>query len=158
MDDGRWYLGNIIFLLGSLVREVPGSIVVFSHDNDWVFATNSNLISEWLAMSGFSVSLMRTSLCLILSGNGVEIVRGGDAWFLGSVRILEHRGGHWSSSMKSFSAKSSRTLNPLSCDCGRHIDCGWSFFFECSGFILSLDVRLWCFMLIYMLHNIIYIL
>ena len=59
---------------------------------------------------------------LILSGNGVEIVRGGDAWLLGSVRILEHRGGHWSSSMKSFSAKSSRTLNPLSCDCGRHID------------------------------------
>ena len=63
MDDGRWYLANIIFLLGSLVREVPGSIVVSSHDNDWVFATNSNLISEWLAMSGFSVSLMRTSLC-----------------------------------------------------------------------------------------------
>ena len=42
-----------------------------------------------------------------------------DAWLLGSVRILEHRGGHCSSSMKSFSAKSSRTLNPLSCDCGR---------------------------------------
>ena len=98
-------------------------------------------------------------LCvLILSGNGVEIVRGGDAWLLGSVRILEHRGGHWSSSMKSFSAKSSRTLNPLSCDCGRHIDCGWPFFLECSGFILSLDVRLWCCMLIYILHNIIYIL
>ena len=158
MDDGRWYLANIIFLLGSLVREFPGSIVVSSFDNDWVFATNSNLISEWLAMSGFSVSLMRTSLCLILSGNGVEIVRGRDAWFLGSVRIFEHRGGHWSSSMKSFSAKSSRTLNPLSCDCGRHIDCGRPFFFECSGFILSLDVRLWCCMLIYILHNIIYIL
>ena len=54
----------------------------------------------------------------------MEIVRGGDAWLLGSVRILEHRGGHWSSSMKSFSAKSSRTLNPLSCDCEWHIDCG----------------------------------
>ena len=66
MDDGRWCLANIIFLLGSLVREVPGSIVVSSHDNDWVFATNSNLISEWLAMSGFSVSLMRTSLCFDL--------------------------------------------------------------------------------------------
>ena len=158
MDDGRWYLANIIFLLGSLVREVPGSIVVSSHDNDWVFATNSNLISEWLAMSGFSVSLMRTSLCLILSGNGVEIVRGGDAWLLGSVRILEHRGGYWSSSMKSFSAKSSRTLNPLSCVCERHIDCGWPFFFECSGVILSLDVRLWCCMLIYILQDIIYIL
>ena len=47
MDDGRWFLANIIILLGSLA--------VSSHDNDWVFATNSNLISEWLAMSGFSV-------------------------------------------------------------------------------------------------------
>ena len=81
----------------------------------------------------------------------------GDALLLGSVRILEHRGGHWSSSMKSFSAKSSRTLNPLSCDCGRHIGCGWPFFFECSGVILSLDVRLCCCMLIYILQGIIYI-
>ena len=151
MDDGRWYLANIIFLLGSLVREVPGSVVVS-------LTTNSNPISEWLAMTGFSVSCRELLLCLTLSGNGVEIVRGGDAWLLGSVRILEHRGGHWSSSLKSFSAKSSRTLNPLSCDCGRHIDCGWPFFFECSGFILSLDVRLRCCMLIYILHSIIYIL
>ena len=82
----------------------------------------------------------------------MEIVRGGDAWLLGSVRILEHRGGHWSSSMKSFSAKSSRTLNPLSCDCG------WSFSLECSGVVLSLDVRPWCCILIYVLHNVIYIL
>ena len=154
MDDGRWYLANIIFRLGSLVREVPGSIVVSSHDNDWVFATNSNLIPEWLAMTGFSVSCRELLLCLTLSGNGVEIVRGGDAWLLGSVRILEHRGGHWSNSMKSFSAKS----NPLSCGCGRHIDCGWPFIFECSGVILSLDVRLWCCMLIYILQSIIYIL
>ena len=88
MDDGRWYLVNILFLLGFLIREVPDSIIVSSQDNDWVFATNSNLISEWLAMSGFSVSLVRTSLCLTLSGNGVEIVRGGDAWLLGSVRNL----------------------------------------------------------------------
>ena len=77
MDDGRWYLANIIFLLGSLVREVPGSIVVSSYDNDWVFATNSNLISEWLAMTGFSVSCRELLLCLTLSGNGVEIVPGG---------------------------------------------------------------------------------
>ena len=158
MDGGRWYLANILFLLGFLIREVPDSIVVSSQDNDWVFATNSNLISEWLAMTGISVSCRELLLCLTLSGNGVEIVCGGDAWLLGSVRILEHRGGHWSSSMKSFSAKSSRTLNPLSCDCGRHIDCGWPFFFECSGFILSLDVRLWCCMLIYILQGIIYIL
>ena len=158
MDDGRWYLANFLFLLGFLIREVPDSIVVSSQDNDWVFATNSNLISEWLAMSGFSVSLVRTSLCLTLSGNGVEIVRGGDAWLLGSVRILEHRGGHWSSSMKSFSAKSSRTLNPLSCDCGRHIDCSWPLFLECSRVVLSLDVRPWCCILIYVLHNVIYIL
>ena len=99
MDDGRWYLANIIFLLGFLIREVPDSIVVSSQDNDWVFATNSNLISEWLAMTGFSVSCRELLLCLTLSGNGVEIVREGDAWLLGSVRILEHRGGHWSSSI-----------------------------------------------------------
>ena len=30
MDDGRWYLANIIFRLGSLVREVPDSIVLSS--------------------------------------------------------------------------------------------------------------------------------
>ena len=42
MDDGLWYLANIIFLLGSLVREVPGPIVVSLKDNDWFFATNSN--------------------------------------------------------------------------------------------------------------------
>ena len=63
MDDGRWYLANIIFRLGSLVREVPDSIVVSSYDNDWVFATNSNLISEWLAMTGFFVSC-RELLCV----------------------------------------------------------------------------------------------
>ena len=66
--------------------------------------------------------------------------------------------GQWSISMMSFSAKSSRTLNLLSCDCGRHVDCGWPFFFECSGVILSLDVRLWCCMLIYILQSIIYFL
>ena len=60
--------------------------------------------------------------------------------------------------MKSFSAKSSRTLNPLSCDCGRHISCGWPFFFECSGVILSLDDRFCYCMLIYILQSIIYIL
>ena len=53
----------------------------------------------------------------------MRIVFGRVALELGSVRILEHRGGHWSISMKSFSAKSSRTLNPLSRDCGRHVGC-----------------------------------
>ena len=43
----------------------------------------------------------------------MKIVFGGNALLLGSVRILEHRGGHWSDSMKSFSSKSSRTLNPF---------------------------------------------
>ena len=62
-------------------------------------------------------------MCAASSGNGVKIVFGRDALQLGSVRILEHRGGHWSSSMKSFSAKSSRTLNPLSRGCGRHVGC-----------------------------------
>ena len=71
MDDGRWYLA---------VREVPGSIVMSSYDNDWVFSTNSNLISEWFAMTGFSVSCRELLLCSTSSGNCVEIVRGGDAW------------------------------------------------------------------------------
>ena len=62
-------------------------------------------------------------MCAASSGNGVRIVFGRDALELGSVGILEHRGGHWASSMKSFSAKSSRTLNPLSRDCGRHVGC-----------------------------------
>ena len=53
----------------------------------------------------------------------MKIVFGGNALYFGSVRILEHRGGHWSDSMKSFSAKSSRTLNPLSCDYERHVGC-----------------------------------
>ena len=68
---------------------------------------------------------------------------------------LGHRGGHWSSSMKSFSARSSRTLNPLSCDCERHIDCSWSFSLECSGVVLFFDVRPWCCILIYILHHVI---
>ena len=42
----------------------------------------------------------------------MKLVFGKDALLLGSVRILEHRGGHWSGSMKSFTAKSSLTLNP----------------------------------------------
>ena len=75
MDDGRWYLANILFLLGFLIREVPDSIVVSSQENDWVFATNSNLISEWLAMTGFSVSC-RTSFVFDL----VWEWRGDCAW------------------------------------------------------------------------------
>ena len=55
----------------------------------------------------------------------MKLVFGRDAVFLGSVRMLEHRAGHWSDSMKSFAAKSSRTLNPLSCDCVRHVGCDW---------------------------------
>ena len=155
--------GEHHILLGSLVREVPGrwndgyQSLCFLVTTT-VFPNEINLISEWFAMTGFSVSCRELLLCSTSSGNGVEIVRGGDALLLGSVRILEHRGGHWSSSMKSFSAKSSRNLNPLSCDCGRHIGCGWPFFFECSGVILSLDVRFWCCMLIYILQGIIYIL
>ena len=62
-------------------------------------------------------------MCAASSGNGVRIVFGRNALELGSEGILEHRGGHWASSMKSFSAKSSRTLNRLSRDCGRHLGC-----------------------------------
>ena len=56
-------------------------------------------------------------------GSGLKIVFGGNALYFGSVQILEHRGGHWSDLMKSFSAPSSRTLNPLSRGCERHVDC-----------------------------------
>ena len=52
---------------------------------------------------------------------------GGNTLLLGSVRILEHRGGHWSVSMKSFASESSRTLSPLSCGCERHIGCARPF-------------------------------
>ena len=54
----------------------------------------------------------------------MKLVFGRDALLLGSVRILEHRDGHWSGSMKSFTAKSCRTLNPMSRDCVRHVGCG----------------------------------
>ena len=138
MDVGIWRTSYSYPV--SLVREVPGrwndgyqSLCLLVTTT--VFPNEINLISEWFAMTGFSVLCRELLLCSTSSGNGVEIVRGGDALLLGSVRILEHRGGHWSSSMKSFSAKSSRTLNPLSCDCGRHSGCGWPFFFECSGVI-----------------------
>ena len=43
----------------------------------------------------------------------MKIEFGGNALKLGSVRILEHRGGHWSGLIKSFSGKSSRTLKPF---------------------------------------------
>ena len=59
----------------------------------------------------------------ILFGNGVKLEFRGSALSLGSVRILEHRDGPWSDSMKSFASMSSRTSNPLSCGCGRHIGC-----------------------------------
>ena len=36
--------------------------------------------------------------------------------------------------------------------------CGWPFFFKCSWVILSLDVRLCCCVLIYILQGIVYIL
>ena len=55
----------------------------------------------------------------------MKLVFGRGAVFLGSVRMLEHRDVHWSSSMRSFAAKSSRTLNPLSCDCMWHVGCDW---------------------------------
>ena len=59
----------------------------------------------------------------ILFENGVKLEFGENALKLGSVRILEHRGGHWSDSMKSFASMSSSISNPLSCGCGRHIGC-----------------------------------
>ena len=64
-------------------------------------------------------------------GNGVKLEFAGNALYLGSVRILEHRGGHWSVSTKSFSSRSSRTLNPLSCGCERHIGCVQPFCMLC---------------------------
>ena len=53
----------------------------------------------------------------------MKVVFGRNALYFGSVRILEHRGGHWSDSMKSFSAKSSRTLSHLSRGFERNVDC-----------------------------------
>ena len=134
MDDERWYLANIIFFWVLLLEKFQDAGMMDINrcvflETTTVFHNEINLISEWFAMTGFSVSCRELLLCSTSFGNGVEIVRGGDALLLGSVRILEQRGGHWSSSMKSVSAKSSRTLNPLSCDCGRHIGCGWPFFF-----------------------------
>ena len=111
MDVGIWRTSYSYPV--SLVREVPGrwndgyQSLCFLVTTT-VFPNEINLISEWFAMTGFSVLCRELLLCSTSSGNGVEIVRGGDALLLGSVRVLEHRGGHWSSSMKSFSAKSSR--------------------------------------------------
>ena len=82
------------------------------HSTTTVIPNEINPISKWFAMAGCFV-LVENCLCSFSSGNGVKIVFGGNALYFGSVRILEHRGGHWSDSMKSFSAKTSRTLNPL---------------------------------------------
>ena len=136
MDVGIWRTSYFFWVL-LLEKFQDQSLCLLMTTNGFSQQTQSDF--RMVGYDRFSVSCRELLLCSTLSGNGVEIVRGGDAWLLGSVRILEHRGGHWSNSMKSFSAKSSRTLNPLSCDCGRHIDCGWPFFFECSGVILSLD-------------------
>ena len=78
VDDGTLVFGeHHIFL--------PAS----SCDNDWVFATKSILISEWLAMSGFSVLRGELLLCLILAWEWRgDCAWRGDAWLLGSVRTL----------------------------------------------------------------------
>ena len=98
---------------------------------------NQNPKSKMLCYVSFCLYLCRTVLCSVSSGNGVKFVFGSDALQLGSARILEHRGGHWSGSMKSFAAKSIRTLNPLSRDCGRHVGCVFEPFFcsSCDGII-----------------------
>ena len=59
----------------------------------------------------------------ILFGKGEKLGSGGNALEIGFVRILEHRGGHWSGLMKSFASVSSRTSNHLSCGYERHIVC-----------------------------------
>ena len=46
--------------------------------------------------------------------------------------------------MKSLSAKSSRTLNPLSCDCGRHVGCVWPF---CRSSVMG-SSSLWMFVFV----------
>ena len=75
-----------------------------------VTANEINLISKWFVMIDRSV-WWRTGCVSILSGNGVKIEFGGNALQLGSVRMLKHRDGHWSGSMKSFAAMPSRTSN-----------------------------------------------
>ena len=63
------------------------------HSTTTVIPNEINPISKWFAMSGCFV-LVENCLCSFSSGNGVEIVFGGNALYFGSVRILEHRGGH----------------------------------------------------------------
>ena len=67
-----------------LVREVPGRWSL-GHQSlcllvtTTVFPNEINLISKWFAMTGYSVLYRELVLCSTSSGNGVEIVRGGDA-------------------------------------------------------------------------------
>ena len=75
----------------------------------------------------------------------MKIVFGGIALYFGSVRILEHRGGHWSDPMKSFSAKSSRTLSPLIRGCERHVDCVQPF---CRSSVMG-SSSLWMFVFVF---------
>ena len=53
--------------------------------------------------------------------------------------------------MKSFSAKSSRTLNPLSRDCGRHVGCVWPFF--CLSVMGSSSFWMFVFVVVYDLYT-----
>ena len=53
--------------------------------------------------------------------------------------------------MKSFSAKSSRTLNPLSRDCGRHVGCVKPFF--CASVMGSSSLWMFVFVVVYDLHT-----
>ena len=53
--------------------------------------------------------------------------------------------------MKSFSAKSSRTLNPLSSDCGRHVGCVKPF--SCSGVMGSSSLWMFVFVVVYDLYT-----
>ena len=84
MDDGRWYLANIVLLSGfscyrsSRTLELWTSIVVSSCDNDGVSQGNQSDF-RMVYLTGFSVLCRELLLCSTSSGNGVEIVRGEDA-------------------------------------------------------------------------------
>ena len=96
--------------------------IFFCHLTTIVIPNEINPISKWFAMSDFSVLVENCLVCsLVWEWRENRVWKG--CLVTRICDILEHRGGHWSSSMKSLSAKSSRTLNPLSCDCGRHVDC-----------------------------------
>ena len=96
-------------------------------------------------------------LCFDLDGNGVKLELGCNVWWLGSVRIFEHRDGHCSVAMVFLfcDAKSYSTIIEYS-DCRQHVR--WVFPTRSWSAIRFSSFLLLVFKLfiIYILHYIIY--